>query len=58
MVIVGIENGLYAIMYRPALESAKKRQNFSCDPKLIENGLLFPIEHCAGSGGGNSLVRC
>ena len=34
MVIVEIENGLYDIMYRPALESVEKEAKFLLRPKM------------------------
>ena len=34
MVIVEIENGLYGIMYRPALESVEKEAKFLLRPEM------------------------
>ena len=44
-VIVEIENGLYGIMYGPALESVDKEAKFLLRPEMNRKW-AFPIGHC------------
>ena len=58
MVIVGIENGLYGIMYRPALESVEKEAKISLATRN-ESKMGFHIRsEYVDSGEIENQLRC
>ena len=58
MVIVEIENGLYGIMYRPALESVEKEAKISlATPNESKMGFHFRSEYVGSGEIENQLKR-